>query len=153
MSMRSFSHIVVIVSVVAVLVSAVQVGLPLADLSLVGIALAEDQPTNLHICSADEITTIPELQSDSANACLNNQNTDAMPRALMCTPKGKSFCCAQKIDQIIGCTPITGGTRRVTPLRDQTMPDQTIPDQTIPSLIPDTMQNGAPSPSAADPSY
>src|ERR1700743_2682468 len=69
-------------------------------------ALAADQTSSLHICNADEITDMPELQSDSANDCINDQNTnESLPKALMCSNSGKAFCCTQNVDQLGKCTP------------------------------------------------
>lgn len=77
-------------------------------------------PPDLHICNADEITTIPDLQSDDANDCINDQSTNAddIPKALMCAPTGKAYCCTQKVDQLGQCKPVTGGRKRTVPIRD-----------------------------------
>ena len=93
--------------------------LALAAAALPRPALAADQTSNLHICNADEITDIPELQSDSANDCINDQNTnETLPKALMCSNSGKAFCCTQNVDQLGKCVPIVGGRKRTVPLRD-----------------------------------
>ncbi|HVJ42300.1 MAG TPA: hypothetical protein VM639_12420 [Dongiaceae bacterium] len=83
----------------------------------------QGSPTgNLHICNADEITSIPELQSDSAYDCINAQNYDETPKALMCGNAGKAFCCTQNVDQLGKCTPILGGKKRSAPLHEPMTP-------------------------------
>jgi hypothetical protein len=97
-----------------------------AMLSLGGVALSDHARaadlSDLHICNADEITTIPELESDSANDCINDQNDNGLPKALMCSPGGKAFCCTQNVDQLGKCMPIVGGRKRTVPLHDATVP-------------------------------
>jgi len=88
-----------------------------------GAARADNVPADLHICNADEITTIPELQSDDANNCINDQSSanagdDQTPKALMCAPTGKAYCCTQKVDQLGQCKPVAGGRKRTVPLRE-----------------------------------
>jgi hypothetical protein len=93
-----------------------------AGLALSPAARAADMTGQLHICNADEITTIPELQSDAANNCINDQTENETPKALMCAPNGKAFCCLQKVDQLGKCVPIVGGRKRTVPLHDPTIP-------------------------------
>lgn len=85
-----------------------------------GAPLEGGQAGNLHICNADEITSLPVLQSDSAYDCINTQNYDETPKALMCGSGGKAFCCTQNVDQLGKCTPIIGGKKRSAPLHETT---------------------------------
>lgn len=85
-----------------------------------GTPLEGGQAGNLHICNADEITSLPVLQSDSAYDCINTQNYDETPKALMCGTGGKAFCCTQNVDQLGKCTPILGGKKRSAPLHETT---------------------------------
>jgi hypothetical protein len=108
-------------------------------------AVAADQTDNLHICNADEITSLPALASDSANDCINNQRDDEMPKALMCSNNSKAFCCTQNIDQIGKCTPIVAGRKRTVPVRDPNAIPKgepggygTMPEE--PAPVPDNLQ-------------
>ena len=77
---------------------------------------------NLHICNADEITSWPDLQSDAAYDCINAQNYDETPKALMCGSSEKAFCCTQNVDQLGVCKPIVGGKKRSAPIHEPTIP-------------------------------
>lgn len=87
-----------------------------------GAQMEDGKAGNLHICNADEITSWPDLQSDAAYDCINTQNYDETPKALMCGSGQKAFCCTQKVDQLGICKPIVGGKRRSTPIHEPTVP-------------------------------
>lgn len=90
-------------------------------------ALADQSTGDLHLCTADEITTVPALQSDEAYDCTNDTNTEATPKALMCGAGGKAFCCTQKLTELGNCKPISGSKKRSVPLRDPSLAPQTMP--------------------------
>lgn len=97
-------------------------GVQPAGIPPTGAELEGGKAGNLHICNADEITTLPELQSDAAYDCINAQNYDETPKALMCGTGGKAFCCTQKVDQLGQCKPIIGGKKRSTPVHEPIVP-------------------------------
>jgi hypothetical protein len=89
--------------------------------------LADQTATDLHLCNADEITSVPALQSEEAYDCTNDTNTEATPKALMCGTGGKAFCCTQKLTELGDCKPVTAGKKRSVPLRDPSLAPQTAP--------------------------
>jgi hypothetical protein len=110
-----------------------------------GPAAADQVPTDLHLCNADEITDLPALQSTDATDCTNIQSTEPTPKALMCAKDGKTFCCTQKLDAVSNCQPITAGKKRSVAPRDPALtPPMPGQSQMPPPVQPMPMDNTAP---------